>query len=107
MRKLRAGNAGRFSTDLDFTAPDAQTGEFLLDTIDGVELFNVRFDLAKRETLRARLMVTTPLGQPQIPARIEISPRALWLPTQAIAPLDLPVHVGYEFSPSQRVHPSL
>jgi uncharacterized protein len=98
LRKLRAGNAGRFSTDLDFAAPDPDTGELLLDTIDGAELFDVRFTLADRETLRARLMVTTPLGQPQIPARIEISPRQVWLPTQAMNPIALPVHAGYEFS---------
>lgn len=35
LRKYRAGNAGRFSTDLDFAAPDTDTGEFLLDTLDG------------------------------------------------------------------------
>ncbi|MFZ0173014.1 MAG: nucleotidyl transferase AbiEii/AbiGii toxin family protein [Acidimicrobiales bacterium] len=98
LRKLRAGNAGRFSTDLDFAAPDVETGEFLLDTIDGAELFDVRFTLADREALRARLEVTTSLGQPQIPARIEISPRALWLPTEPMRPVDLPVHRGYEFS---------
>ncbi|MDA8285820.1 MAG: nucleotidyl transferase AbiEii/AbiGii toxin family protein [Actinomycetota bacterium] len=98
LRKLRAGNAGRFSTDLDFAAPDADTGELLLDTIDGAELFDVRFTLADRENLRAKLVVTTPLGQPQIPARIEISPRPLWLPTEPMAPIALPVHAGYEFS---------
>lgn len=27
LRKFRAGNAGRFSTDLDFAAPGADTGE--------------------------------------------------------------------------------
>jgi uncharacterized protein len=98
LRKLRAGIAGRFSTDLDFAAPDVETGELLLDTIDGAELFDVRFTLTDRETLRARLVVATPLGQPQIPARIEISPRALWLPTEAMTPIDLAVHAGYEFS---------
>ena len=98
LRKLRAGNAGRFSTDLDFATPDADTGEFLLDTIDGAELFDVRFALTDRENLRARLVATTPLGEPQIPARIEISPRPLWLPTVAMTPIELPVHAGYEFS---------
>jgi predicted nucleotidyltransferase component of viral defense system len=98
LRKLRAGNAGRFSTDLDFAAPDVETGELLLDTIDGAELFDVRFTLTDREALRARVVITTPLGQPQVPARIEISPRALWLPTALMAPIDLPVHAGYEFS---------
>ena len=98
LRKLRAGNAGRFSTDLDFATPDADTGELLLDTIDGAELFDVRFTLTDRENLRARLVATTPLGAPQIPARIEISPRPLWLPTVAMTPIELPVHAGYEFS---------
>ncbi len=97
LRKLRAGNAGRFSTDLDFSAPDTDTGELLLDTLDGAELFDVRFSLAHRETLRARLVVTTPLGEPRIPARVEISPRPLWLPTRAMVPIALPVHAGYEF----------
>lgn len=107
LRKLRAGNAGRFSTDLDFAAPDSDTGELLLDTIDGAELFDVRFTLADRERLRARLMITTPLGQPGISARIEISPRALWLPTDAMQPIDLPVHAGYEFSMPAIPAPSL
>jgi predicted nucleotidyltransferase component of viral defense system len=64
----------------------------------GAELFDVRFTLTDRETSRARVVITTPLGQPQIPARIEISPRALWLPTDMMAPIELPVHAGYEFS---------
>ena len=66
LRKLRAGNAGRFSTDLDFAAPDAETGELLLDVIDGAEIFDVWFTLSARENLRARLLITTPLGEPRI-----------------------------------------
>lgn len=98
LRKLRVGNAGRFSTDLDFTAPDADTGELVLDALDGAELFDVRFTLDDREALRAKLVVDTPLGQPQIPARIEISLRPLWLATHLITPIALPVHDGYEFT---------
>jgi len=98
LRKLRAGNAGRFSTDLDFATPDVETGELLLDAIDGAELFDVRFTLADREALRGKLVVDTPLGQPRIPARIEISPRPLWLPTESTVPVKLPVHAGYEFT---------
>jgi predicted nucleotidyltransferase component of viral defense system len=98
LRKLRAGNAGRFSTDLDFATPDIDTGELLLDTINGAELFDVRFSLADRETLRTKLVIDTPLGQPRIPARIEISPRALWLTAVSRTPVDLPVHAGYEFT---------
>ena len=98
LRKLRAGNAGRFSTDLDFAAPEVDTAELLLDTLDEAELFGVRFRLDQREQLRARLVVETPLGQPQIPARIEISLRPLWLPTLMGTPVALPVHEGYEFT---------
>src|ERR1022692_122936 len=64
LRKFRAGNAGRFSTDLDFAVPDMDTAEILLDALDGVELHDVRFRIEQRENLRARLVVDTPLGQP-------------------------------------------
>ncbi|MGH2726301.1 MAG: nucleotidyl transferase AbiEii/AbiGii toxin family protein, partial [Actinomycetota bacterium] len=87
-----------FSTDLDFATPDADSATLLLDTLDGAELFDVRFRLADRETLRAKLVVETPLGQPGIPARVEISPRPLWLPTVPMSPVSLPVHGGYEFN---------
>ena len=98
LRKFRAGNAGRFSTDLDFAAPDADSAGLLLDTLDGAELFDVRFRLIDRKPLRAKMVVETPLGQPRIPARVEISPRPLWLPTHLATPVALPVHDGYEFS---------
>jgi predicted nucleotidyltransferase component of viral defense system len=98
LRKFRAGNAGRFSTDLDFAVPDTDTAALLLDSIDGRELHDVRFTLANREPLRANLVVDTPLGQPRIPARIEISTRSLWLPPEIVVPVQLPVHAGYEFA---------
>ncbi len=107
LRKLRAGNAGRFSTDLDFATPEVETGEFLLDTIDGAELFGVRFTLTDRENLRAKLVIDTPLGRPRIPARIEISPRPLWLPAESVVPVHLPVHVGYEFAMPSIAVPAL
>lgn len=107
LRKFRAGNAGRFSTDLDFAVPDADTAGLLLDTIDGAELHDVRFTLADREALRAELVVDTPLGQPRVPARIEMSTRALWLPPELIVPVELPVHEGYEFALPQMPAPAL
>ncbi len=97
LRKFRAGNAGRFSTDLDFAAPDADTGEFLLDSLDGAEIHGVRFRVVQRSALRGRLEIDTPLGRPDVPARVEISPRALWLPVELRGPVPLPVHRGYEF----------
>jgi len=99
LRKFRAGNAGRFSTDLDFAAPDSDTGELVLDTIDGAELWDVKLRVVQREALRGALQIETPLGSPRIPAKVEISPRPLWLPTSSEQPVALPVHKGYEFEP--------
>jgi len=98
LRKFRAGNAGRFSTDLDFAAPDAETGEMLIDLIDGTEWHDVRFHVTDRSALRGRLEIETPLGTPDIPARIEVSPRPLWLPSSTATAIELPVHKGYEFT---------
>jgi uncharacterized protein len=98
LRKFRAGNAGRFSTDLDFAAPDAETGELLIDMIDGAEWHQVRFRISDRSALRGRLEIETPLGSPDIPARIEVSPRPLWLPCSSATAITLPVHAGYEFA---------
>jgi predicted nucleotidyltransferase component of viral defense system len=98
LRKFRAGNAGRFSTDLDFAAPGVDTGELLLDTLDGAEIHGVGFHLADRTALRGRLEINTPLGRPDIRARIEVTPRPLWLSTERLSPIPLPVHQGYEFA---------
>ena len=97
LRKFRAGNAGRFSTDLDFAAPDRDTGELVLDTLHGVSIEGVSFTIGNRSALRGTLEVDTPLGRPNVPARVEISPRPLWLPCKHTPPIVLPVHDGYEF----------
>lgn len=97
LRKFRAGNAGRFSTDLDLAAPDTDVGELALDLLDGAEIHGVRFAISDRERLRGRLEVETPLGRPSVPAKIEITPRPLWLPREDLAWVALPVHKGYEF----------
>lgn len=97
LRKFRAGNAGRFSTDLDFAAPDVDTAELVLDTLDGATIEGVTFAVTNRTPLRGRLEIDTTLGRPDIPARIEISPRPLWLPCGSLEPIRLPVHDGYEF----------
>ena len=38
LRKFRAGNAGRFSTDLDFAAPEEHLALSTLQALDGEEL---------------------------------------------------------------------
>ncbi len=108
LRKFRAGNAGRFSTDLDFATPDIETAKFVIDTLEELgEIFNVSVRLLDRETLRARLIFDTNLGTTAIPAKLEFSPRGLWLPTMTTPPVLLPVHRGYEFTPSAMPVPAL
>lgn len=98
LRKYRAGNLGRFSTDLDFAAPDATVAGIVLDTLDGAELHDVHFAVeVVTPQRRGRLTVTTPLGSPAIDARVEIAPRSPWLPPDLLAPVPFPVHQGYEF----------
>ena len=97
LRKFRSGNAGRFSTDLDLAAPDSDVGELTLEILDGAEIHGVRFTISEREHLRGRLNVDTTLGRPDVPAKIEITPRPLWLPREDLAWVALPVHKGYEF----------
>ncbi len=98
LRKFRAGNSGRFSTDLDFSAPDAETAEFLIDSLDGAEHHEVRIHVDSREQLRGVIRFETPLGEPMVAAKIELSARPLWLPTRLTKPIPLPVHKAYEFA---------
>jgi predicted nucleotidyltransferase component of viral defense system len=100
LRKFRAGNAGRFSTDLDFATPDVTTAELVMDILDGADHYDIQMRVTDKEELRARIEFQTPLGQPTVPAKLELSPRPLWLPTPLTAPITLPVHKGYEFVPA-------
>ncbi|MFV1991457.1 MAG: nucleotidyl transferase AbiEii/AbiGii toxin family protein [Acidimicrobiales bacterium] len=43
LRKYRAGNAGRFSTDLDFAGTDQPVAELLIEAIDGKTLAGFTF----------------------------------------------------------------
>jgi predicted nucleotidyltransferase component of viral defense system len=97
LRKFRAGNAGRFSTDLDFATPDADTAEFVINCLDGAKHHEVRMHVESREALRGVIRFETPLGEPTVAAKLELSSRPLWLPTQRVAPIPLPVHKAYEF----------
>lgn len=107
MRKFRAGNAGRFSTDLDFATPDADTASLVADTLDGAEVFGVRVRVTDREQLRGRLLFETSLGAVKIPAKLEMSPRPLWLPTPTAPAIALPVHKGYDFAPPELPLPAV
>jgi predicted nucleotidyltransferase component of viral defense system len=45
LRKYRAGNAGRFSTDLDFAAPDPDLALDVLNALDGAQVRGFRSSL--------------------------------------------------------------
>jgi uncharacterized protein len=47
LRKFRAGNAGRFSTDLDFSAPEEDLALDVLQALDGVDVDGFRFAIPK------------------------------------------------------------
>jgi predicted nucleotidyltransferase component of viral defense system len=46
-------------------------------------------------------------GAFELGARVEISPRKLWLPTEPTTPVALAVHTGYEFTPPAIPAPAL
>ncbi|MGH7572984.1 MAG: nucleotidyl transferase AbiEii/AbiGii toxin family protein [Gemmatimonadota bacterium] len=98
LRKYRAGSLGRFSTDLDFAASDPALGQMVMEELNGVELFDVEFQVIEAAGRRARLIITTPLGSPGIDAMLEISPRTAWIRPETMLPIDFPVHHGYEFA---------
>ena len=97
LRKFRAGNAGRFSTDLDFACEDDATAGLVLDTLDGAEIDGFSFQLEDREgDRRAYLRVGTPFGTPSIPAKVDISIRGVWLSPDLAEMVPLPIHKRYD-----------
>jgi len=97
IRKLRAGNDGRFSTDLDFAGVDDTMSELLVEALDGTTVgpftFTVRdLDLPRR----AALDITSSLGVPDIAARLDLNPKPPWLPTEILPLIELPIHASYD-----------
>jgi predicted nucleotidyltransferase component of viral defense system len=100
LRKFRAGASGRFSTDLDFAAPEPGVGSMVFEALHGAELHGVRFEVEEvTPDSRALLHVDTPLGSPSIAGKLEVSTRAVWLTAMALAPVPVAVHKAYEFLP--------
>jgi len=100
LRKYRMGGEGRFSTDLDFAPKEPGMGELVFEELDGASLFGFQFRVEPVTTgRRAILRVETPLGNPQVDARIELSAHSPWLNPEVRQPLPLFVHEAYEFTP--------
>jgi predicted nucleotidyltransferase component of viral defense system len=98
IRKLRAGTLGRFSTDLDFTGLDDAAAELLLEAVDGAVVGP--FTFASRpldDTRRVQLSITSPFGSPDVPARLDLGRRPLWLMPETLRPISLPIHRRYDF----------
>lgn len=100
LRKFRAGSAGRFSTDLDFSAPDEAVALDVLQALDGVDVDGFRFAITKMgdDGRRGDLRVETPFGTPDIGAKLELSRHGLSLPAEVIEPVPQVVHGRYGFA---------
>lgn len=98
IRKFLAGNAGRFSTDLDFAGMTDVSAELLLDTIDGSTVGQFAFGVEPIDgTRRVRLLISSTFGDTGVPARLDLGRRSLWLPPSHMAVLPMPIHERYEF----------
>jgi predicted nucleotidyltransferase component of viral defense system len=45
-----------------------------------------------------RLLIDSPFGATEVPARLDLGRRPLWLPAEVLAPLPLPIHARYGFA---------
>ena len=101
LRKCRLGTDGRFSTDLDFAAPDDDTVLEVCSLIDGARISEFRYQLAstRGDGRHWALTITHPeLGSPNIAASVEFARRPLALPTERLAFVALPIHRHYEIT---------
>lgn len=99
LRKFRAGNSGRFSTDLDFAAPDESLVLAVLNALDGVDIDGFAFTLRNigDDGRRADLKIDTPFGSPRLGAKVELARHAPTLAPESLAPVQLPIHARYDF----------
>jgi predicted nucleotidyltransferase component of viral defense system len=99
IRKFLAGNAGRFSTDLDFAGMTDVSAELLLDAIDGATVGQFIFGIQPVDgTRRVQLLITSMFGETGVPARLDLGRRSLWLPPPQMAVLPMPIRQCYEFA---------
>ncbi len=100
LRKCRLGNAGRFSTDLDFTAPDEDVVVEICGLIDGARVGGFEFGIVstRGDGRHWGLKVShAELGEPRIAASVEFARRPLALPPEPLPFVPLPIHKAYGF----------
>ena len=100
LRKFRAGNAGGFSTDLDFAAPGEDLALAVLEALDGAEFDGFAFTVENLgdDGRRGDLIVQTPFGRPQLGAKVELARHALSLDAEVLNAVRLPIHDRYDFT---------
>ena len=103
LRKLYTGNAGRFSTDLDFSvrnpAGNPETvAELLPGEIDGQDIDGFRYSVDDHRG-RPQVRYQTPFGGVgNLSTKLDIGP-APWLPPVERGWVRLAVHAAYELPP--------
>jgi uncharacterized protein len=100
LRKFRAGSAGRFSTDLDFSAPSKELALSVLAALDGAEIDGFTFAISNLgdDGRRGDLVVETPFGRPQLGAKVELARHELSLSADLLRPIAMPIHDRYAFT---------
>jgi predicted nucleotidyltransferase component of viral defense system len=100
LRKYRAGGTGRFSTDLDFAAPDPDLALNVLNAVDGAAVAGFGFAVRQLgdDGRRADIQVDTPFGSPNLGAKIELSRHPLALAAEVLEPVALPIHRVYDIT---------
>lgn len=77
---------------------DDTSAALLVELVDGAQVGQFRFGLEELDgTQRMRLMISSPFGEAEVPARLDLGRRSLWLPPESRGFLDTPIHKRYEF----------
>ncbi len=101
LRKCRLGSGGRFSTDLDFVAPDDDTVLEVCESIDGASVagFQDSLQSTRGDGRHWTMQVRHPqLGQPDVAASVEFARRPLILRPERIGFVHLSIHRVYEIA---------
>lgn len=99
LRKFRLGNSGRFSTDLDFTAPNDDDVLADCEVMNGAVIAGFTFvlDEESNDARHWRLRVThSDLGTPDVDAAVEFARRPLACPPERLGFIESPIHKAYE-----------
>jgi predicted nucleotidyltransferase component of viral defense system len=108
LRKLYAGNAGRFSLDLDFSVRDIDTRsgdilDLLEEHVSGLSIGPFEYGIDRRRTKRHLLMRSQQLGSPEtLSSKLDVSAPP-WLEPITRGWVPMPVHADY----GHRALPSL